>query len=292
MTTAKQSKYLLYNNKCYPVEEPIFKVSNRSFRYGDGIFETIRLVRGHLHLFDYHMERLMNGADFLKMEMPSNWDRSFFKKKVWELLKKNEETRNGKIRLSLFRADGGLYTPKSSKANLLIEYEPYNSEHFTLNKKGLKMEVFSEMEKTSNPFSNFKTSNALIYILASIYKKEEDLDDCFIVNSQNRIIEGISSNIFIVKDNQLITPPLSEGCVAGVMRSYLLDLLEKHEMEYRESSIQLEDLFQAQEIFLTDAIKGVRWVESYKVKRYNLNIAQQLNTYLNQALDEQVHAMG
>ncbi len=290
MTTAKPAKYLLYNNKCYPVDEPIFKVTNRSFRYGDGLFETIRLIKGKLHLFDYHIERILNGAEFLKMEFPSNWNKAFFKKKVNELLEKNQEFENGKIRLSIFRADGGTYAPKSSKGNLLIEYEPLNSDRFILNKKGLKMEVFSEMEKTSNPFSNFKSSNALIYVLASIYRKEEGLDDCFIVNSQNRIIEGISSNLFIVKDGSLITPPLSEGCVAGVMRSYLLNLLEQKEIEYRMTPIQLEDLFQAQEIFLTDSIKGIRWVGSYKVKRYNLNLSEQLNQYLNEELDKPVSA--
>lgn len=286
MTTAKTAKYLLYNNKCYPVDEPIFKVTNRSFRYGDGLFETIRLVKGKLHLFDYHIERILNGAEFLKLEFPNNWNKAFLKKKVHELLEKNQEFENGKIRLSIFRADGGTYAPKSSKANLLIEYEPINSDSFILNKKGLKMEVFSEMEKTSNPFSNFKSSNALIYVLASMYRKEEGLDDCFIVNSQNRIIEGISSNLFIVKDGSLITPPLSEGCVAGVMRSYLLNLLEEKDIEYRMAPIQLEDLFQAQEIFLTDSIKGIRWVGSYKVKRYNLNLAEQLNQYLNEELEK------
>lgn len=286
MTTAKPAKYLLYNNKCYPVDEPIFKVTNRSFRYGDGLFETIRLIKGNLHLFDYHIERILNGAEFLKLEFPKNWNEAFFKKKVNELLEKNQEFENGKIRLSIFRADGGTYAPKSSKANLLIEYEPLNSDSFILNKKGLKMEVFSEMEKTSNPFSNFKSSNALIYVLASIYRKEEGLDDCFIVNSQNRIIEGISSNLFIVKDGSLITPPLSEGCVAGVMRSYLLNLLEQKDIEYRMAPIQLEDLFQAQEIFLTDSIKGIRWVGSYKVKRYNLSLAEQLNQYLNEDLEK------
>jgi branched-subunit amino acid aminotransferase/4-amino-4-deoxychorismate lyase len=286
MTTAKTAKYLLYNNKCYPVDEPIFKVTNRSFRYGDGLFETIRLIKGQLHLFDYHIERILNGAEFLRLEFPNNWNQAFFKKKVHELLEKNQEFENGKIRLSIFRADGGTYAPKSSKANLLIEYEPLNSDSFILNKKGLKMEVFSEMEKTSNPFSNFKSSNALIYVLASMYRKEEGLDDCFIVNSQNRIIEGISSNLFIVKDGSLITPPLSEGCVAGVMRSYLLNLLEEKDIECRIAPIQLEDLFQAQEIFLTDSIKGIRWVGSYKVKRYNLNLAEQLNQYLNEELEK------
>ena len=283
--TTKNPKYLLYNNKHYSLDEPVFKASNRSFRYGDGIFETIRLIRGRIHLFDYHIDRLFNGVDFLKIELPSNWTKEFFRRKIRELLEKNGEKRNGKIRLSIFRADGGYYTPKSSKGNYLIEFEEYNSDYFILNKKGLKVEVFSEMEKACNLYSNFKTSNAMIYVLASIYKKEEGLDDCLIVNSQNRIAEGISSNIFIVKDGSIITPPLSEGCVAGVMRSHVLDIMQQNEIEYQVSPISLEDLFQAQEIFLTDSVKGIRWVGSYKVKRYDLGVAQELSDYLNKEVD-------
>lgn len=285
MSTSKP-KYLLYDNKFHTVDEPIFKVSNRSFRYGDGIFESIRVLQGQIHLIDYHLDRLLDGVEFLKIELPNNWTKAFFKKKIWELLQKNDEDRNGKIRLSIFRSDGGLYTPKTSKGNYLIEFEEYNSDHFILNKKGLKVEVFSEMEKACNLYSNFKSSNSLIYVLASIYKKEEDLDDCLLVNSQNRIAEGISSNVFMVKDGQIVTPPLSEGCVAGVMRSHVLDIMQDNDIDYRVAPILLEDLFQAEEIFLTDSVKGIRWVGSYKVKRFELGVAQQLTDLLNQAVEK------
>ncbi len=284
MATNK-SKYLLYNNKFHTVDEPIFKVSNRSFRYGDGIFESIRVLKGQLHLIDYHLERLFNGIEFLKIELPANWTKAFFKKKILQLLEKNGETRNAKIRLSIFRSDGGLYTPKTSKGNFLIEHEECSGDYFTLNKKGLKIEVFSEMEKACNLYSNFKTSNALIYVLASIYKKEEGLDDCLLVNSQNRIAEGISSNVFIIKDGQIITPPLSEGCVEGVMRSHILDIMQENDIDYRVSPILLEDLFQAEGIFLTDSIKGIRWVGSYKVKRFEMGVAKTLTDHLNQIIE-------
>lgn len=284
MATSKP-KYLIYNNKFHTLDEPIFKVSNRSFRYGDGIFESIRVMKGQIHLIDYHLERLLNGVEFLKIELPSNWNKAFFKKKIWELLEKNGEQSNAKIRLSIFRADGGLYTPKTSKGNYLIEFEENNSNQFILNKKGLKVEVFSEMEKSCNLYSNFKSSNALIYVLASIYKKEEGLDDCILVNSQNRIAEGISSNLFMVKDDKIITPPLSEGCVAGVMRSHILDIMQEKDIDYRVAPILLEDLFQAKEIFFTDSIKGIRWVGSYKVKRFDLGVAQQLTDYLNEKVE-------
>ncbi len=285
MATSKP-KYLLYNNKFHPLDEPIFKVSNRSFRYGDGIFESIRVIKGQIHLIDYHLDRLLDGVEFLKIELPNNWTKAFFKKKIWELMEKNGEDRNGKIRLSIFRSDGGLYTPKTSKGNYLIEFEEYNADQFILNKKGLKVEVFSEMEKACNLYSNFKSSNALIYVLASIYKKEEGLDDCLLVNSQNRIAEGISSNVFMVKDGQIVTPPLSEGCVAGVMRSHVLDIMQENDIDYRVAPILLEDLFQADEIFLTDSVKGIRWVGSYKVKRFELNVAQQLTDLINQAVEK------
>lgn len=283
--TNKAEKYLLYNNQFHKTDDPIFKVANRSFRYGDGLFETIRVIKGQIHLLDYHIERLLNGTDFLKIERPSNWNTEFFRKRIWELLEKNGEKENGKIRLSIFRADGGLYTPKTNKANFLIEFEEYNQPEFLLNKKGLKIDIFSEMEKACNLYSNFKTSNALVYILASIHKREEGLDDCLIVNSQNRIAEAISSNVFMVKDGKVITPPLSEGCVAGIMRSHVLDIMQKHNIDYQVAPIQLEELFSAQELFMSDAIKGIRWVSSFKVMRYELGLAKQISEYLNQEVE-------
>lgn len=277
----KTPKYLLYNNQLLPVDEPVMKNTNRSFRYGDGLFETIRLINGQLHLFEPHIERLFNGIEFLKIQTPAHWGVDFFEDKIYHLLEKNNITGNGRIRLAIFRSDGGYYTPRTNKGDYVIEAEEHNLEGYPLNKKGLKVDIYSEMEKTPTLYSNFKTSSALVYVLASIYRKESELDDCLLVNSKNRVAEAISSNVFLVKGGEVFTPPLSEGCVAGVMRGHIMNLMEKSKIEYHEAPILLEELFEAEEIFLTDTIKGIRWVGSYKVKRYNLSVARKLTQALN-----------
>ena len=273
--------YLNYNDQIIDQKEQIFTSQNRSYRYGDGLFETIRLIDGELHLFEQHIERLFNGVEFLKIKAPKNWNPDFFKQRIMNLFEKNKITKNGRARLSIFRTDGGLYSPRSSKGDFVIECEEYANEGFPLNKKGLKIDIFTDMEKSTNVYSNFKTNNSLVYVLASIYKKDNDLDDCLIINSKNRVAEAISSNLFIVKNDQVITPPLSEGCVAGVMRTEILDIMNEHKIPHQENPVVLEDLFKADEIFMTDSIKGVRWVNAYKVKRFEFGIAEKLSQLLN-----------
>ncbi len=282
--TKKNPQYLLYNNEFHSEHDTLFKNTNRSFRYGDGLFETMRYANSKIHLFDAHIERLLNGLQFLRIEIPKNWNKQFFKNKIISLLEKNNLYENARIRLSIFRSDGGYYAPRSNKGDFLIEVDSFTDPGFTLNKKGLKVDIFTEMEKACNLYSNYKSSNALVYVLASINRKEEQLDDCLLINSKNRVAEAISSNLFMVKNGEVITPPLTEGCVAGVMRSHILEIMEQQGIKYHLNPVLLEDLFNADEMFLTDSIKGIRWVSSYKVKRYDLGIAKDLSEMLNQEI--------
>lgn len=278
----KTNKYLIYNDKVLEIDQPVFTSKNRSFRYGDGLFESIRFMNGSLPLFDDHFERLINGLKYLKIQGQENWSLDFFKTKIHQLLEKNGIKENGRVRFSIFRTDGGLYSPRSLKGDYLIEAENLNYDGFPINKKGLKVDIFADMEKACNILSNYKTNSALVYVLASIYKKEENLDDCLLLNSKNRVAECINSNLFLVKNGEILTPPLTEGCVAGVMRKHLLHLMDQQGIKYKETPILLEDIFQGEELFLSDATKGIRWVASYKVKRFELNVAKQLSDILNQ----------
>jgi branched-chain amino acid aminotransferase len=267
-----------------PANQPIFNFNNRAFRYGDGLFETIRLVNGNLHLFNMHLERLLNGMQFLKMKSPRNWKETFFKEAIFKLLEKNNHLQNARIRINVFRGDGGYYTPLDNKPSFLIESDPFPSDNFPLNEEGLKIDIFPFMEKPTSLASNFKTCNALIYVMAAIFRNEKELDDCLIINSKNRAIEAISSNLYIVKDGEIHMPPLTEGCVAGVMRLHLLNLMQENEIKYIETPVALEDLFAADELFLSDSVSGIRWVKQYKSHEYKLNIAEKLSKLLNESL--------
>lgn len=273
--------YASLNGDHISIDDPIISCNNRSFRYGDGIFETIRLINDKLHLFEKHIERMQAGLDQLKIEYPKKWNVDFFEDEIRTILKKSNVKGNARIRISMFRTSGGYYLPTNNKGEYLVEVKPFSHSNFPLNKKGLSVELFTGVEKPTSIFSNFKTGNALIYVLAAIHADGKKVDDCLILNSKTRVIEGINSNLFLVKNGELLTPPLTDGCVAGVMRAHIMELLEAQGVKVHETPLMLEDLFMGTELFLTDTINGVRWVQKYKSHTYELKKAREICELIN-----------
>lgn len=278
-------KYLInLNGKLLSSKEPVIMVDNRSFRYGDGLFETIRVINNEIHLFPLHFKRLTKGSDLLKLKLSSKWNEDFFKQQILDLLKEKGIGDNARVRLTLYRKAGGLFEPTNSEAEYLIEAEPMNIIGYPLNEEGYVVDIFSELEKPTNLYSTFKTSNSLLYVMASLHKRANNLDDCLLINSKTRIIEGINSNVFLVKNGEISTPPTTEGCVAGVMREHLLKVMEENGIKYQKLPIDLEDLFQADEVFMSNSIYGIHWVKQYKVKTYELGVAKILSEHINKSM--------
>ena len=285
MTQKTDTENLInYNGKLISANAPVFAVDNRAFRYGDGLFESIRIINGAMPLFHYHYPRLVHACEMLKLQLDKKFNATYFKTQILKAAKAKGLEENSRARLSIFRTAGGYYLPKSSKAEYVIEIRPLTEQGFELNHRGFKIDLYVEVEKPVSKLSSFKTCNALIYVLAALHRKEHGLDDCMLVNWKSRIIESIDSNIFIVKNGIVHTPPLAEGCVAGVMRDYVLHLLEKLNIEFIESPLSLEEVFVADEMFLTNAIHGLKWVGEYKSKKYELNLAVTLSDAMNKDL--------
>lgn len=282
----RQDQFLIFNGQEFSATDACFGSNNRSFRYGDGAFESIRLVNGKIPMLRMHIERLFAALSYLQIRFRGEWGLPYFEEQIWHLIRKNKIGDNGRIRLMAFRGEGGWYDPVTNEGEFLLEVFPYSKSGFQLNEKGLKVDIFSDMEKTPNLFSNFKSNNGLIYVMASLFRKEYGLDDCLLINSKTRVIEAINSNIFFVKHGEIYTPPLDEGCVAGVMRAHLLHLLYDIGHEVHETPLSLEDLFTADEMFLTNAIQGIRWVGSYKRHEFKLNLAEKLNAELNRRVND------
>lgn len=272
------------NGKLLSSKDPVITVDNRSFRYGDGLFETIRVINNELHLYPLHFKRLIKGCDLLKLKLSSKWNEEFFRSQILDLLKEKGVEDNARVRLTLYRKAGGLFEPTNSEAEYLIEAEPLSIKGYPLNEEGMVVDIFSELEKPTNLYSTFKTSNALLYVMASLHKRANNLDDCLLINSKTRIIEGINSNVFLVKNGEISTPPTTEGCVAGVMREHLLKVMEENGISYQKSPINLEDLFAADEVFLSNSIFGIQWVKQYKVKTYELGVARILSEHINKSM--------
>ncbi len=259
------------NGQVLPADTPIFQADNRAFRYGDGLFESIRVSDGEMPFFERHWRRLSLGMQCLKIELPVHFAPAFFKNEISKL---TDNQGNWRVRLSIFRGGGGLYAPISHAPVFLIEISPLDYSQFQLNEQGLRLGIFDEIRIqtlfASQQFGlqNFKTNNALPLVLASIFKNESGLDDCFLLNHEGRIVCASSANVFLVKHSVLSTPPLSEGCVAGTMRSAVMDLAQKQGFVVNEQPINLVELESADEFFLTNAIQGIRWVGKFNGKMF------------------------
>jgi branched-subunit amino acid aminotransferase/4-amino-4-deoxychorismate lyase len=275
------SHYILFNDEFFAVDHAIIKSSNRGFKFGDGLFESMRMCNGKLQFAEQHADRLRAGMKALKMEGYALLDEYFLRQKTTELLKKNKFNGNVRFRLTIYRDGEGLYTPQSNKAGYLLEAIPLEQAQYELNKKGLIIDVYDEITKSINKLANYKTSNALLYVMAGLFQKQHRLDEALILNQHGFLCESTSSNVFVVYQKQIYTPALSEGCVAGVMRSVVLQLAKTHDLPLIEAQINPEILNEAEEVFVTNASGGIRWVMGYGKKRYFNEVAKTLSAKLN-----------
>jgi branched-subunit amino acid aminotransferase/4-amino-4-deoxychorismate lyase len=277
-------QYILHNDEFILADQPVLAVSNRGFKYGDGLFESMRMAAGKLKYAEQHAGRLKEGMEALKMDGSTLMDDYFLKQKTAELAKKNKFKGNARFRLSIYRQGEGLYTPENNKSGYVLESSVLNEPEYVLNKKGLIIDVYDELTKPINKLSNYKTSNALIYVMAGLYKKQNRLDDVFMLNQNGFLCESMTSNVFVVYDKQIYTPALSEGCVAGVMRNVVMDLARNNDIPIIEAQLNPEVLREAEEVFVSNAVTGIRWVMGYGRKRYFNENAKLLSNLLNAAV--------
>ena len=259
--------YINFNDEIVPADTKLLPVSNRSFRYGDGLFESMRLMKGQLKFADLHADRLLRGMKALKIDGYSQMDAWFLKDRVEDLARRNK-IRHGRLRLTVYRDAEGLYTPSQNKMGWCLELQPLDEPRYLLNSKGLIMDVFTELPKATNYLSNIKTCNSLIYVMAALYKTQNKLDDVFLLNQNGFLCEASSSNIFIWYQNHLYTPALSEGCVEGVMRQVIINIAKENEIPVTEAQISPEILYEADEVFLTNATRGIQTVMGFGIRRY------------------------
>lgn len=274
-------EYILHNDEFVPADQPILTAHNRGFRYGDGLFESMRMCNGKLKFAEQHADRLKAGMKALKIEGGNLLDEYFLRQKTAELCKKNKFRENVRFRLSVYRTGDGLYTPANNKSGYVLEASALTENNYELNKKGLIVDVYDELTKQIDKLANYKTSNSLLYVMAGLYKKQHRLDEAFILNQNGFLCESISSNVFVVYNQQIYTPALSEGCIAGVMRGAVMNIAKMNNISMVEAQINPEVLKEADEVFVTNAVSGIRWVMGYGRKRYFNETSKELSAKLN-----------
>ena len=271
--------FLVVNGNLVERDKMYLSPDNHSYRYGDGLFETMKVINEDLLFGEYHFERLFSGCRSLKFSLPSHFTEQKVVSEIKELINENNCKESARIRLSVSRGNGGLYDC-DNKFTYLIECWPLETHNSEINNKGLVIDVFPDARKSIDVFSNLKSANYLPYVMAAIWAKENKLDDALVLNQHNRICDATSANVFWVKDGKIYTPSLGEGCVAGVMRRLILG----SKMDIHESILTENVLLNADEVFLTNVIRGVRWVKQYHDKIYANTITNRVFAELNRTI--------
>jgi len=256
-------------------------INNRAFRYGDGLFETMYYSNGRIINIEKHHLRLNKGLNLLRINC-NKLNTSFILSKVKKLLAANEIEGAARIRMQVFRKDGGFYRPENNDCDYIIETFPLENEKYKLNPKGLKIGIAKTIKKNKNQFSQLKSTAKPEMVICAIEAEENKWDDAILLNDEGYIVESSSSNIFIYKNNVLYTPHINDGLLNGIMRQTIIEICKRYEVI--ETHLTEFDILSADEVFLTNAIIGINWVSAFKSKRYFHKVSDNLLNELNKIL--------
>lgn len=260
-------------------------VQNRGFLYGDAVFETLKIVNNKIMFLEDHYFRLMSSMRIVRMEIPMNFTMEYVEEQILSLLKNNDLGNSARARITVYRNDGGYYLPQNNTVSFLINAASLEKTFYFLNEQQYEVDLYKDFYITRQLLSSIKTANRLINVTGSIYANENGLDNCILLNDSKNVVEALQGNIFMLTGNKLVTPPVSEGCLNGVMRKQILNLAKKIEgIEVAEEIISPFDLQKADELFITNVIKGIQPVTKYRKKEFAVEISKTLVEALNKSL--------
>lgn len=267
---------ILEDSKAY------LSVDNRGFAYGDAVFETIKVNSKPL-FWEAHYFRLMASMRILRMEIPMHFTPEFLESQIMDLVDtQSEKAKSYRVKLTVFRATGGYYTPTSNAVKYTIALAPLDSDIYNSHTDSCEIELFKDYFIAPNLLSTLKTNNKAINVVGSIFAKENNYDNCLLLNTNKNIIEALNGNVFLVKDNVIKTPPLADGCLKGIIRDQLIDMISKSDnYDLIETSISPFELQKADEIFITNVIQGIKPVTKFRKKTYTTEAAKKFQNKLN-----------
>lgn len=260
---------------------------NRAFLYGDGVFETLKIINNKILFLEDHYFRLMASMRVVRMEIPMNFTMEYFEEQVLSLVQQKGISASARARITVFRNDGGLYLPQMNEISFLIHATALDATLYALNTDPYEVDLYKDFYVTKQLLSSIKTTNKMINVTGSIFAHENGLENCILLNDAKNVVEVLQGNLFMVTGKKLITPPVSEGCLNGVMRKQILALAKKvTDIEVLEEIISPFDLQKADELFLTNVITGIQSISKYRKKEFTSNLAHLLVQKLNESISE------
>ena len=271
---------IIFNHKILNKKELKFSIDNRAFLYGDGLFESVKIINGKPFNLEAHLKRLFSASTLLDLQI--NASKKDFINNIDFLIKENKITKGGNLKIIVFREEGGKFLPENNSTSFLIMSKESENNLFKLNKNGLDLGLFRDQLKPKGELSNYKSISALQSIICSLDARKKAKEDCLMFNPENNIVESSNSNVFYVRNRLIYTPKLLEGCVDGTMRNCILNL-KNLDFNIIETEVRTEDILDADEVFLSNAISGIRWVSSIEDRKFSQhNISQLLTEKINQ----------
>ena len=270
------SKYVNINGAIVEISEANISSANRSFKYGDGFFETMKLNSGKVFLEELHMKRLFSSLEQLQYKIPSHFNTFFIKENIKALVEANELF-TGRIRLTISRGNGNLYDLDDLQLNFVIGQSPVEKSFNQLNTDGLQIGIYKKAIKPADSFSAIKSTNFLCYVMGAVWAHQLKINDAIILNQDGRLADTTIANVFIIKNGFIKTPAITEGCIAGVMRQYLLNKFRQDDLPVEEGKISIDDIFNASEVFLTNAIRGIQWVKQVEQSCFTNDLTKKLH---------------
>ena len=270
-----------FNGALLPSSDNLLQ-NNRAFLYGDGVFETVKIVDSKILFLEDHYFRLMSAMRIVRMEIPMNFTMEYLEEQILLTANRNNMATSARARITIYRNDGGNYLPETNTVTFLIKVSSLENQLYSIEKQSYEIDLYKDFYVTKQLLSTIKSTNKIINITGSIFANENGLDNCLLLNDSKNVIEALQGNLFMLIGNKLITPPLSEGCLNGIIRKQVLGLVKKMDnIEVVEEPISPFDLQKADELFITNVIKGIQPITQYRKKQYTTVFANEVLKKLN-----------
>jgi branched-chain amino acid aminotransferase len=271
------------NGNLVPSSDAGLSFFNRGFSYGDALFETVKAVGNKLLFWEDHYFRLMASMRLLRMEIPMTFTPEYFVDQCVQLIQEQEVNSPAwRLRLTVFRDSGGRYTPDHNRVAFVIGCEPLSQDRFSDEVTSFTVDLYKDHYVQAGMLPNLKTNNKILNVLGSIFAKENDLDNCILVNDNKEVVEALQSNLFLLFGQEIHTPPLTSGCLDGIIRKQIIRLSKDLNLTLKETAINPFDLQKADELWLSNSIQGIRAVTNYRRKTYQSQLYPEAVALLNQ----------
>ena len=270
------------------LEKGILALENRGYKWGDALFETLKVVNSKILFWEEHYFRLMASMRILRMEIPMTFTMEFLEQEILKTVDFNNLNSSAvKVRLNIDRGEGDKFFSKKT-INYSVETEKLETDQYSTFdvSNTYTVDLFKDYFIAPGLLSTLNTNNKILNVLGNIYAKENDLDNCFLLNNDKNLVGALNGNVFLVNGNSIKTPPTSDGCLNGIMRKQIVELTKSiKDYEIEEASISVFELQKADEVFITNVILGIQPVLTYRKKNYETKISQDLLLRLNAKLN-------